>query len=390
MNTTSALASTRTLYMGEQDAIAAIIERQKIVMPGATLQAWQLNQSPQLVAEAQASLNAALFQSAQLCYHYQLLPSRDVHILPFGNMFSVDVGIESWKRCADRFCNANRITWHAISIDMEDRELRQIRGGLYSPDDVGKVVYLWRSDKAQVYQMFGKEAATRGAGVWRIKAHKKGSGDRITWEQDQIPAHRSRVDVAERRALKMALMKEFSLDSLLLEVGSITLDPADYETYLEEAHVDAVEPDASDLEIMVEPEAEPQPAPSTVEIVIPSETQQLAELLGKECRENDSPKAPRASLRSWNYLVRLINEAVGQDGASAYVLSWLLQRPVNVADLPAQAMVSRLIGYLSPKMKKGQELIDNPKYDPTTVQAVIEAYNLAIPKGGGLDEDIPF
>jgi hypothetical protein len=102
---------------------------------------------------------------------------------------------------------------------MPKDELRQRRGDLYDPEDAGAIVYLWRSDKAQVYQIFGaEEAMTKGYGVWA----KKAKLDKLTnsWKPDTIPAQRAKEDVAQRRAIKMALKIEFSLDSLLAATPS--------------------------------------------------------------------------------------------------------------------------------------------------------------------------
>ena len=195
---------------GTREEIRALASRMQVMLPNARLADWQ--KSGKYAAQAQESLDSALFRAAQICAYYRLVPGEDVHIIPFGNSFSVDIGVEAWKRAADRFCAARGITWHVFTEEMDEDELRQRRGDDYDPEDRGAVAYLWRSDKAQLYDMFGKESMTRGYGVWRKRARRNSKG---RWEADPIQAHRTAQDVANRRALKMALKKEFSLDALL-------------------------------------------------------------------------------------------------------------------------------------------------------------------------------
>jgi len=183
-------------------------------LPDARLAAWQF--APEYRAMAERNLNAALCQVAQICAMYRLTPGEDITIIPIGNSFAVNIGYATWTMIADRHCARIGATWQANLTDMQPGELAAIRGRNVDPGDVGKVAHLLRSDKAQVYQMFGKEAATRGTGIWQERAYQQKDG---SWKSDPLFGNETPADVAGRRAIKMALMKEFSLDTLLLSSG---------------------------------------------------------------------------------------------------------------------------------------------------------------------------
>lgn len=193
---------------GSNEELSAIIERMKALIPV------EVNADDLVKAK---NLDNSYLKAAQLAVFYRLIPSIDIHIIPFGSNFSVDIGVAGWQKAADRFCSLHRITYHAHYEAMTEQELKARRGQDYTPEDVGAICYLWRSDKASAYAIFGgdnpKEALTKGYGSWAKKArfdkYKK------EWYPDSIPVQRTKEDVARRRSLKAALKAEFSLDSLL-------------------------------------------------------------------------------------------------------------------------------------------------------------------------------
>lgn len=201
------------LAFGSRAELDALARRIQTMLPSAKLQEWQLkNQKTR--EEAERNLQDNLYRAAQLCAFYRLVPGEDVHLIPFGNGWAVDMGIETWKKAADRYCSLHGITYHLHVTEMPADELKERRGDLYADQDVGAICYLWRSDKQPVYEIFGAEKSmTKGYGTWaqktRYDKYKK------EWQPDGIPVQRSKMDVAERRAMKMALKREFSLDSLL-------------------------------------------------------------------------------------------------------------------------------------------------------------------------------
>lgn len=207
-----ALRADAPLAFGSRDELKALADRIRVMLPSAHLADWQMERKDR--AELQKVLDESVFRAAQLCVFYRLVPGEDVHVIPFGNNWAVDMGIETWKKSADRYCAQHGITYHIVTEEMPVEELRERRGEHYHPDDYGMVAYLWRSDKRDVYEIFGaKQSMSRAAGIWAKKAKfNKGKNE---WQEDNIPTQRSKQDVAKRRAMKAVLKLEFSLDSLL-------------------------------------------------------------------------------------------------------------------------------------------------------------------------------
>lgn len=207
-----ALRADAPAVFGSRDEIKAIADRISVMLPSAHLSDWQLKQANR--GELQKALDESVFRAAQLCVFYRLVPGEDVHVIPFGNSWAVDMGIETWKKSADRYCSSHGITYHIHTEEMSEQELRERRGENYHPDDYGMVAYLWRSDKKDVYEIFGAKASmSRAAGIWAKRARFNKSKNE--WQEDNIPTQRSKQDVAKRRAMKAVLKLEFSLDSLL-------------------------------------------------------------------------------------------------------------------------------------------------------------------------------
>lgn len=200
---------------GTNEEVQAIIERMEALIPV------KMDESDRRNTGLMKNLGNAYLKAAQLSVFYRLVPGVDVHLIKFGQDFAVDTGVSSWQKAADRYCALHNITYHAIYEEMPADELRKRRTDkLYTPNDVGYICYIWRSDKQAVYQMFGsgdpekmKLYLTKGYGHWAEKA--KWNQSKQQWTPDEIPAQRTKHDVARRRALKAALKAEFSLDSLL-------------------------------------------------------------------------------------------------------------------------------------------------------------------------------
>lgn len=194
---------------GTNEELNAIIERMAALMP------IELSAGDKMDRVVVQNLDNAYLKGAQLSVFYRLIPSVDIHIIRFGKAFAVDCGVSSWQKAADRYCALHNIAFHAIYEEMTPDEVKIRRGSsLYDVEDVAYRCYIWRSDKQQVYDLFGgKSAMTCGFGSWVKKARY--NQNKQTWEPDNIPVQRTKDDVARRRALKAALKMEFSLDSLL-------------------------------------------------------------------------------------------------------------------------------------------------------------------------------
>jgi hypothetical protein len=164
------------------------------------------------------SLEDAYLRGAQLSVFYRLVPSTDIHLIRFGSTFTVHIGVSAFQKAADRYAALHNISFHAYYEVMGAEDLRKRLGEKrYTPAAVGAICYIWRSDKAEAYKIFGgddpKSAMTKGYGHWSDRA--RWNKYKNTWEEDTVPSQRTPADVARRRALLAALKAEFSLDSLL-------------------------------------------------------------------------------------------------------------------------------------------------------------------------------
>lgn len=211
-----ALRADAPAVFGSRDEVKAIADRISVMLPSAHLSDTQMKRADR--DELQKTLDKSIYRAAQLCVFYRLVPGEDVHVIPFGRTWAVDMGIETWRKAADRYCSLHGITYHIHTEEMSLDELKERRGADYHADDCGVVAYLWRSDKKDAYEIFGaKQSMSRAAGIWakQSKWIKPFEGKAGYWQEDNIPTQRSKQDVAKRRAMKAVLKLEFSLDSLL-------------------------------------------------------------------------------------------------------------------------------------------------------------------------------
>lgn len=425
----TALAPTKRQFdapavFGSRDEIAAVADRMRVMLPSARLQDWQLAEKYRAAAER--NLEESLYRAAQLCVFYRLVPGQDVHLIPFQNGWAVDTGIESWKRAADRYCARHGISYHLHAVAMPEDELRQRRGDLYDPEDAGAIVYLWRSDKAQVYQIFGaEEAMTKGYGVWA----KKGKLDKLTNSRkpDTIPAQRSKEDVARRRAMKMALKIEFSLDSLLaanpseehegLQILERRIHDAEMDRALPTARHYVVEDDGDILfaepdpqpvrkqptqavdaatgeitgestEMEFDPEFDPASAVEddfdnpfedgpdyrAIADTLTGNPAKLVEWAKNQHANSDGP----ASLPQYRLLSGTLDKLLDSKGSHNDLLGVLIGRAVSSANPPGESLVGALLDRLlkeTPVMQEGRKVkVENPKYRQDVADVVVEIW----------------
>lgn len=403
---------------GSRDEIAAVADRMRVMLPSARLQDWQLGEKYRAAAER--NLDESLYRAAQLCVFYRLVPGQDVHLIPFQNGWAVDTGIESWKRAADRYCARHGIAYHIHTIAMPADELRQRRDDLYDPEDVGVIAYLWRSDKVQVYEIFGAEQAmTKGYGVWAKKA-RFDKGDK-TWKPDNIPAQRAKEDVAQRRAMKMALKIEFSLDSLLADnpqearqnldtlerrVVAVEMDHAPLQR-TEQATEDglfyavpAQVVDMEEVEFMEgtpdadfdDPFADDSPvsgAAPDLEAIPPAldyrataarlegNAARLAEWAKNKHASSDGP----ASDKQYKYLAGVLDKLTGVKGSHGDLLGILIGRKAEQASPPGGTLAGLLLDYV---VKERTEIVDgkktkvaNPQYRQDIADMLVAVWHVA-------------
>lgn len=385
-NNTSAPLALRPdapAVFGTRDEITAIAERIKVMLPSAQLSDWQMKRDDRAVIEKR--LSNSVYRAAQLSVFYRLVPGTDVHVIPFGDDWAVDMGIETWRKAADRYCSLHGITYHIHTEEMPLAELKERRGDLYDADDCGVVAYLWRSDKKDVYEIFGaKQSMSRAAGVWAKKA-KQVKGE---WKPDQIPTQRSKQDVAKRRAMKAVLKLEFSLDSLLAATPAemrsnydaldMTLRAEQRRTALTASRRVEVDEDGcvvvqaqatrqtiQDVEFVVAEEPQPTEEPDVDELIESADNDSnethyralAGKLSGREAsfvtwaKNAHLNSSGPCTVEQYRYLVGILNSIAATKDAHRLILGVMLGRAVSSDNRPGIGMVSKLIDWLVAESK---------------------------------------
>lgn len=400
---------------GSNEELRAIVERMSVLMP-TRLAEWQ--EKPAFIQKARESLDNAFYKTAQLAIFYRLVPSQDIHILPFGNEFVVDMGIEAWRKAADRYCSQQRITYHIHVEEMPLAELKKRRGANYDSEDVGAVAYLWRSDKEAVYQIFGaKESMSRACGIWSKKA--KWNKNKNQWDEDSVPAQRTKEDVAKRRAMKAVLKLEFSLDSLLAATPAEIRHNADAlemtigaeerrtavntrpQVQVDEDGVIIIDPKPSrkatqDMEFVVGPEPEEIDEPDIEDMEEPTDGPMdepesnngtgdinfnalIARLTGREAsfvtwtKQSHLNSNGTATPEQYRYLVGIFNAIAGGDkNAYRTLFGVMIGRHVSGDNRPGIGLCTKLLDWLVKEHKDevtGAK-VPNPAYRQDYVDCV--------------------
>lgn len=382
--TALALRGDAPVSFGSRDELQAIADRIRVMLPSAHLNDYQLRSADRDIL--QKKLDEAVYRTAQLCVFYRLVPGEDVHVIPFGDSWAVSVGISARTKAAERYCAQHGITYHIHTEDMPLEELKARRGNDYHPDDCGVVAYLWRSDKKDVYDIFGaKQSMSRACGVWAKKA-KMVKGE---WKPDQLPAQRSKQDVAKRRAMKAVLMLEFSLDALLSTTPAdasrnaaalhMRLDAAERNSAIIQRPREEIDEDGfivtnprqpiRDVEFVVVEEEEPdvdeaevddlwdaQPADADMDASDDAPLFDYAAIAAKldgPCAtfaqrakqihlNGDGP----ATVKQYQYLVGVIDAITGQKESYRGVLGVLVGRDVDSDNRPSFDLCQKLLHYL--------------------------------------------
>lgn len=412
MATTQQLPAVRPqapAAFGSRDEIQAIADRIRVMLPSARLSESQLKRPDAEIERLQRKLDDTIYRAAQLCVFYRLVPGEDVHVIPFGDEWVVDMGIETWMKAADRYCSLHGVTYHIQIVEMGDEELQRRRGGNYSQQDCGMVAYLWRSDKKDVYEIFGaKQSMTRATGIWR----QKGQGG----YPDTIQAHRSKEDVAERRARKHILRKEFSLDALLAatpnevrgsiavmdsrlqseerrreipdtrraeidENGFIISDPHDAKRPRRDVKFVVVDEDGV---IEEEPDIDDMPEFSGDEVQDDATDygELAAHLEGTQAsfvrwaRQTHINSDGPCSMAQYRYLVGVLNGITGVNESHRVLLGVMLTRHVDSSNRPGFDLVDKLLSWLVAEHKDEVtgERIANPAYRQDYVDCVKAIY----------------
>lgn len=405
---------------GSRDEIQAIADRIRVMLPSARLSKTQIKRRDS--DALQKRLDESVYRAAQLSVFYRLVPGEDVHVIPFGNEFAVDMGIETWKKAADRYCSLHNITYHIHTEEMSVAELKERRGDLYDPEDSGVVAYLWRSDKKDAYEIFGaKQSMSRAVGIWAQKAKwiKPYEGNPGKWISDTIPSQRSKQDVAKRRAMKAVLKLEFSLDSLLAATPDQVRDsisgldsrlkseerrtalPAPRAEYDEDGldfdrpqrstHHDVefivvdedgvIEEDETMDEILESPQNDTDAPSDEVEdsVDYPALARRLQGMQAQFAtwtRQAHSKSNGPASIEQYRYLVGVLNKITGDKESHRLLLGTMLGRRVDSSNMPGVYAASKLLEWLTENTvdEITGERINNPHYRADYVDCIKEMY----------------
>jgi hypothetical protein len=162
----------------------------------------------------------ALLKAAQMTYQLGVIPGTDVFVIKRGKKYSAEPSLEMWKKMADRHAYLGKFRY---TVDVEDLTPDQVKlltdpDQIYDPEDRGAVARLFRHDKASELKGLGIPYRPRPQyGFWRKHAVEKEVWEnnqrtgKKEWKPDQVPAQRSRQDVAARRATRAAIMAEFNM-----------------------------------------------------------------------------------------------------------------------------------------------------------------------------------
>lgn len=164
----------------------------------------------------------ALLKAAQLTYQYGYVPGMDVYVIKRGKSYSAEPSLEAWKKTADRHAFIGRFRY---TVDVEELTAEEVKAQTdpdvpYDPEDKGARARLFRFDVAREMKELGiPYRPTWHYGFWRKNAREETEWDQGQqrmvktgrWAADQVPAQRTRQDVAVRRAHRAAIMAEFPM-----------------------------------------------------------------------------------------------------------------------------------------------------------------------------------
>ena len=164
----------------------------------------------------------ACLKAAQLTYQYGLVPGMDVYVIKRGKAYSAEPSLQMWQKMADRHAFIGKFRY---TVDVEDLTPAEVAERTdpdvkASPEDRGARARVLRLDLAKEMKDLGLPyRPTWHYGFWRKNAREETVWDDASrtkvrtgnYEPDQVPAQRTRQDVAVRRATRAALMAAFPM-----------------------------------------------------------------------------------------------------------------------------------------------------------------------------------
>jgi hypothetical protein len=164
----------------------------------------------------------ACLKAAQLTYQYGLVPGMDVYVIKRGKAYSAEPSLQMWQKMADRHAFVGKFRF---TVDVEELTPAEVAERTdpdvkASPEDRGARARVLRLDLAREMKDLGLPyRPTWHYGFWRKNAREETVWDDASrtkvrtgnYEADQVPAQRTRQDVAVRRATRAALMAAFPM-----------------------------------------------------------------------------------------------------------------------------------------------------------------------------------
>lgn len=164
----------------------------------------------------------ACLKAAQLTYQYGLVPGMDVYVIKRGKAYSAEPSLQMWQKMADRHAFIGKFRFVVDTEDLTPAEVAEHTDPdvKASPEDRGARARVLRLDLAKEMKDLGLPyRPTWHYGFWRKNAREETIWDDASrtkvktgnYEADQVPAQRTRQDVATRRATRAALMAAFPM-----------------------------------------------------------------------------------------------------------------------------------------------------------------------------------
>lgn len=201
MSTEITVVNPETGLIGDKQEIAVTVDRIRAMMPIP-------DDAPQ----------QAVWGLAQVCLALNLNPlAGEAYLAKFNGKYTPIIGTMGYEKKA-----REQSEFHYEIEPLDEVELNTHRGNLYHEEDYGVRITLWNYKKARECKSIGipyKPAVSYG--FWRKKAAEVTEWDKAKrrrvstgdWKPDNIPASWTKVMVAEKRAVRNAIKRDFSMSS---------------------------------------------------------------------------------------------------------------------------------------------------------------------------------
>ena len=237
MSTDLAVTNQETGITGDRDKIANMVER--------------IRSMTTIPDDAPAQ---AVWGLAQMCHALDLNPIvGEAYLAKFNGKYAPLVATIGYEKEARR-----QSEFQTEVVRMDEMELRQHLGDLYTEDDVGIKITMWVLKDALKWKDAGLPyKPVINYGFWQRNATPVMDWDSVArkkvptgeYKPDNIPKSWSKIQVAEKRALRNAMKKAYSFtgfEAKMQKHGALTSENAEefedkvYEVIEEQVHQEEV------------------------------------------------------------------------------------------------------------------------------------------------------